>query len=436
MSDEIKRRPIRARFDREPQRPGDTSGRSRWLDVEDRIFTERHLRFYGSGVVVASVVAVLLWWGLYRGIWVVRPDGSLSRIDFCWIWVSGHFAASSDPSRIYDHAVFAAAQDLFYRPGECLFLHQYIYPPTFLFFTYPLSLMPYLAAFAVWVIATFLVYEKAVYAIVPTRAALIVAVVPGVVLKNLQLGHSGFLAAGLVGLSLVSMERRPWLAGVFLGLLSYKPQYGVLFPLALLASRSWRALGSAAVATLVFAVAAAIAFGPDTWPSFLDTLRDRNSGLSPDSQFELRLQSVFGLLHWAGASAAISWAAQSCVAVIAASAVWVAWVKPIPHGLKAAVLCVASVMFTPYVLGYDLCILSIAGAFLVGDGIKRGFLPGERTVMLLCVAGLYVVAVPIGPIIYAALLLLAARRFVAYRAPWSRGQLTAGLLASGDPGHV
>lgn len=436
MNDEIKERLIGARLECTPQRLGDMSCRSRWLDIEDRIFTERHLRFYGSGAVVAFVVAVLLWWGLYRGIWVVRPDGSLSTIDFCWIWVSGHFAASSDPSRIYDHAVYAAAQDVFYRPGECLFLHQYIYPPTFLFFTYPLGLMPYLVAFAVWVVATFVVYETAIYAIIPRRAALIAAVVPGVVLKNLQLGHSGFLAAGLIGLALVSMERRPWLSGIFLGLLTYKPQYGVLFPLALLASRNWRALGSAVVATLIFGGAAAIAFGPETWLSFIDTLFDRNSGLSSDAQVELRLQSVYGLLHWAGASAAISWIAHSCVAAIAASAVWVVWAKPVPHALKAAVLCVAAVMFTPYVLGYDLCILSIAGAFLVSDGIKRGFLPGERTVMLLCVAGLYVVAVPIGPIIYAALLLLAARRFVAYRAPWSRGQLAVGPLASGDPGHA
>jgi len=40
------------------------------------------------------------------------------------------------------------------------------------------------------------------------------------------------------------MEGRPWVSGIFLGLLTYKPQLGVLFPLALLASRSWRALGS------------------------------------------------------------------------------------------------------------------------------------------------------------------------------------------------
>jgi hypothetical protein len=386
------------------------------------MFTDRHLRLYGYSVIVACAVVVVLAWGLNRGEWVIRPNGELGNIDFCWIWVSGHFATSSDPSRIYDHAVYSAAQNIFYRPGECLFLHQYVYPPTFLFFTYPLGLMPYLIAFAMWVIITFVVYEAAVYAIISRPvAALIAAIGPGVVLKNIQLGHNGFLTAGMIGLSLVSMERRPWLSGMLLGLLTYKPQFGVLFPLALLAARNWRALGGAAAATLTLGIVAAIAFGYETWPAFIDSLLDRNSGLSPDEQVDLRLQSVYGLLHWLGASAGISWTMHLCVALIAALAVWVVWLKPVPHALKAAILCIAAVIFTPYLLGYDLCILSIAVAFLVKDGMSRGFLPGERTGMLICFAGLFPVATPIAPIICGILFFLSARRIVAYR----RGLLTA-----------
>jgi hypothetical protein len=62
------------------------------------------------------------------------------------------------------------------------------------------------------------------------------------------------------------------------------------------------------------------------------------------------------------------------------------------------------------VLRYDLCILSIAAAFLVKDGLSRGFLAGERTIMLLCLVGLYCPSAPVGPIVCAALLLLVFRR--------------------------
>src|SRR5437867_2734015 len=105
---------------------GITSVWSKLLALEDRIFAGRRLRCYAYAVVTAYALGVFVSWGLYRGVWAVLPDGSLSNIDFCWIWVSGKLAASSDPSRIYDHLVYAAAQDVFYRPGECLFMHQYI----------------------------------------------------------------------------------------------------------------------------------------------------------------------------------------------------------------------------------------------------------------------------------------------------------------------
>jgi hypothetical protein len=72
-------------------------------------------------------------------------------------------------------------------------------------------------------------------------------------------------------------------------------------------------------------------------------------------------------------------------------------------------------MASPYILFYDLCILTIAVAFLVRDGMLRGFLPGERTAILICFAALFLVQVPIGPFVCAALFFLTIRRILAYR---------------------
>jgi len=48
----------------------------------------------------------------------------------------------------------------------------------------------------------------------------------------------------------------------------------------------------------------------------------------------------------------------------------------------AAALCSAAAMATPFVHGHDLCVLAIAAAFLVEDGLTRGFLPGDRLILL------------------------------------------------------
>jgi arabinofuranan 3-O-arabinosyltransferase len=394
-----------------------TRGGDKLRGLEDRVFTEERLRFYGIGVVIGLIITFILCWAWPLGQWLVNPDGKLGSIDFCWIWVSGKFAAFSDPSRIYDQAIYAAAQYVYYWPGECLFMHQYVYPPTFLFFTYLLGVMPYLLAFAVWVAATLVLYLAVVYAIIPYPAALIAAITSPAALKNAQLGHNGFLTAGLIGMSLVLLERRPWLSGICLGLLTCKPQFGVLFPLALLVSRNWRALAGAAASGLIISVTAAFAFGARTWPAFIASLFDRTAGLSPQAGVELWLESVYGLLHWAGAGARLAWTVHLTVAAAAAVTVCAVWVKPVPHPLKAAILCIGALLVSPYLLPYDLCILSIGAAFLIKDGLSRGFLAGERTIVLICLALLYCPLAPLGPVVYIVLLWLVLRRIVGVRGP-------------------
>ena len=413
--------------DEDSQRFGSAPFSRQLFAVEERIFTEHNLRLYGSGVVIAIAVATIFAWrASVRGDWVVTRDGIIGTIDFCWIWVSSKIAASSDPIAIYDPAAVTAVYDKLFEPGECLFRHhQYIYPPTFLFMIYPLGFMPYLAAYALWVGATLLLYEAAIYAIVKRSVALIAALAPFAVIKNIQLGHNGFLTAALIGLSLVFLERRRWLSGVFLGLLTYKPQLGVLFPLALLASRNWRALAGAVATTLILAIAAAIAFGYQGWLSFAGSLFNRTSGLSPDTEIYITLESVYGMLHRAGASDAVAWLVHAAIAVFVAVWLWTVWARPVPYALKAAILCTASVVVTPYVLHYDLCVLSIAVAFLVSDGLARGFLPGDRILLLACFLGLFVIAESVGPVICAILLCLAARRISVWHSESAAAPLAA-----------
>src|SRR4029077_8628326 len=95
---------------------GVSSGWRKLLAIEDRIFTRPHVRFYGAGLVIACVGAALLAWALGRGEWAIVPNGKLGEIDFCWIWMSGVFAVSSDSARIYDPSVLSAAQNTVFGP--------------------------------------------------------------------------------------------------------------------------------------------------------------------------------------------------------------------------------------------------------------------------------------------------------------------------------
>ena len=261
-------------------------------------------------------------------------------------------------------------------------INHFVYPPTYLFITYALGLMPYVTAFAVWTVVTLLLYLVAIYQILPRPIAILAALSPFPVFFNLFLGQNGFLLAGLLGSSLVVMERRPRLSGVLLGLLTFKPQIGILFPFALFVSRKWHVVISAIVTSVLLIVTSIAVFGFRGWPSFIHALVDRGPSLGPISKEPMWLESAYGFLWSAGISLPIAWATQLVVAAsVTAGVCWV-WARPLPHSLKAAALCSAAAMATPFVHGHDLCILAIAAAFLVKDGLARGFLLGDRLIML------------------------------------------------------
>lgn len=383
---------------------------SRLIALEDRLFTARRLRFYAVAPLAAYVLSFV--WRVLHGESFVRVDGRFLCTDFGWMWLSGRFVVAAHPGGVYDLDAFRAAQLAFFGPANCATIVPFYYPPTFLFLTTPLGLLPYPAAFLVWDLVTLVFYLAAVYAILSRPAAVLVALTPFFVPVDLDFAHNGFVTAGLIGFALVLIERRPWLSGPFLGLLTCKPHFGVLFPLALLASRRWRELAAAAAASILFGVGAAAAFGWRTWPSFVAAVLHRHSIMSPDG-VQLWVHSVYGLLYWAGAGTSISALVQLASTIIVTSAVCAVWARPLPYPLKAAALCLGSLTVIPYLLFYDLCVLSIAVAFLVKDGLDRGFCAGERTLLLVCWAALFLVRMPIGAVVSLALFALFVRRLIA-----------------------
>src|SRR5258708_32303472 len=90
-----------------------------------------------------------------------------------------------------------------------------------------------------------------------------------VVLTNTMVGQNGFPPAALIGGTLYLMPARPILSGICLGLLSYKPQYGLLFPLVLIATSQWTVFVTAGCVAVAMAFAFLVAFRSQSWVGFL-----------------------------------------------------------------------------------------------------------------------------------------------------------------------
>ena len=160
--------------------------------------------------------------------------------EFRMIWTSSYMALHGELGDIYDNAKFEAVEKRLTGTEKG---HVWLYPPPFLLLILPLSLLPYLASMGIWLAVTLSCYLLILRRICPQPYVILWMVFFPAIVSNFMVGHNGFLSGTLLGGGCLSINCSPTLAGILLGLSFYKPQLGILIPLALLAGRRWNILG-------------------------------------------------------------------------------------------------------------------------------------------------------------------------------------------------
>jgi glycosyl transferase family 87 len=326
------------------------------------------------GTILALGYFAVLMSSYLGGYWLINTQGQPIAGDFVNVWAAGRLALDGHAAAAYDWTLHKAAEVSAVGHGFDNY-YGWHYPPTFLFAAAALAIIPYSAASIVWLLATLPGYLAAMRAIVGVRAGILLALGFPAALWNATAGQNGFLTASLIGGTLALMERHPVLAGCCLGLLTYKPHFGLLFPIVLIADRRWRVIATASVVALAMAALSLLVFGSETWLAFFQWMPTTSKLVLGQGAADWhRLQSVFGFVRAHGGGEALAWTAQAAVALtLAAALVWL-WRSRAAFELKAAALAAAALLATPYVYTYDLVVLAIPVAYLVRIGLTRGFL--------------------------------------------------------------
>ena len=276
---------------------------SRISKVEDLIFTQRRLSLFGYTFLVANIATFAI--RFFAGKWLTDRAGNLVYSDFLNWWLGSRVALGQNVAAVYNDSTFTAARALVIKSPPPGYIFRYAYPPTMLLLCAPLARLSYLTAFFAWMAATFCLYVLALYSILPSVLAIVLTLVPLPVAKCFYNGHTSSLMTGLLGLSLLFMRRRPYLAGACLGLLTYKPQLLLFFPLALVITRQWRVIAGATVSALLFAAATTIVFGPNAWLLFLHSSQGVNPATFLPANMDALNQTVLGMMHAAGAGRSV-----------------------------------------------------------------------------------------------------------------------------------
>jgi arabinofuranan 3-O-arabinosyltransferase len=347
------------------------------------IFNSRWLQSFGYAFAALYLVYFVI---LYRaGTWIVGSTGLPIYTDFSAWWAAGMQALHGDPAALYNPEEFAKIQSAVFGRGEAFYPNWPSYPPTFFLVLASLALLPYRFAFITWDVVTLLGCVAIVYLIVRRRTAIALTLAAPFSAWNFLAAQNGFLTASLLGASLLFLERRPVLAGAFIGCLTYKPQYGILFPVALVASSQWRAIASAAVTAAVLVGASIAFFGAEVWaalPHGFAVQGELSLGADPDSNWGY-LQTAYGLIRSLRGPAHLAWLVQGLVTLGGAVIVWIIWRSRVSCELKAAILSAAALLATPYAFAYDMAAIVVPAAFLATDQLRRGLLRGEKTMWIL-----------------------------------------------------
>ncbi len=329
-------------------------------------------------LTIATYLATTNWAGAF-------PRDKATLVlgrDFLNLWMYGRaLFEGGDPALFYYVATYnsALAQMLGAGyPGQ-----NWPNPPTALVVMAPFGLLTYFPALMAWCAVSALAFWLAGRReVADLRTLAVVAVSPAALLCVLS-GQSSLLTAAALLAIFAQLDKRPLLAGVLIGLLTVKPQLGILFPFALIASGRWRVFLAAGVTALALLAASVALGGIESWHAYVvkalplqrEVLQDAAGTAMP---FHPTLfMNIRGLVG--NRIGEIIQLAFTLAAIVAVSAAF-RWRRDGDPRMLQALFFACTVSASPYMGAYDLLPLTFAAVALIAE--KNLDAKGQRLAQL------------------------------------------------------
>jgi Glycosyltransferase family 87 len=346
-----------------------------WLDLSrsPSFFTRRRVRGH------AALLAVVVWM-LYAAN-LTHPGlrdwfGQVKAADFVHEYVLGKIALERNEPLLYDYQGQLQLSRLAI-PGLAGESYLPIYAPQVSLLYSPFAMLPYLWAAALWMLFSAAMYAACCYAVWRTAPNLqgegstiaILALALPAFFNLIAFGQNSAIALCAFVLAYLALRsRKPFFAGMALGVLLYKPQLGIAAAVLFVLTLDWRLiLGGLVTAASQLGIAWAY-YGKICLLDYFHALRNlgQNAKLLEPKLFQMySLRSFWQmLLPWPS----VAFALYLVSAVIVLALLYRAWRSPGPLSLRYAAFLVATVLVDPHLTSYDLVVLAPA-FLLIGDWI-------------------------------------------------------------------
>lgn len=324
-----------------------------------------------------AVAATLYGQLIYESEDLFTKAGPIIGGDFMIFEIAASVAGTPDMVAIYEMPNLKAALQNLY-PGKGDFNFAWMYPPTMSLLIAPFALPSYLTSFTLWVTIFGGAFFLAASRLWSDKWALFFLASCPAVFQAIITGQNGFLTATLIAVAGAYADKRPILAGIAAGLLTIKPQLGLLIPIAFIAAGCWRAFAVAAASALLLAGASLIAYGADAWTSFFEAVTAHGARMGANGFPSEKLVTPFGFATMLGAPASIAGAVQIAASLALATYVFIVWRRVRDWDLRLAALSTAAILATPYAFYYEIVIMAPAMLVIAKRAVETGWLKFER----------------------------------------------------------
>ena len=335
------------------------------------LFTPWRVKWYSRGALAAIVIAFLAV--VLSGSGVSTFTGRIGG-DYRAFYAAGEIVADGKIESLYElQTQFDYQKKLLLEPKEFL---AFAYPPHFALVYAPLAELPFRLSYVVHTILMAAALALACVMIQRLYPRLIespfllffLALTAYPILRSVFGGQNTALSILLiVGCWYYVRHERPLLAGVFLGLLFFKPQFALPLAGLFFLSGRWRVWVSAGATTLaLFALNAAI-LGPDWVSAWIEGVQNQFSldGRISYTAMVSWLGAAHGIFGASPAAAdAVGWA-LSAATILAISWVWYAGGRTADFNAQMALASLCVILISPHTAYYDTGIALVAAVVLL-----------------------------------------------------------------------
>jgi hypothetical protein len=318
--------------------------------------------------------------------------GQLKGADFLQFYTAGALARHGPTAASYDRAAFA---DFSTRllPESRGMRYLPVYGPQLSLLFEPFALLPYAWALSAWLLITAAMYSICVRAVwkrcpniqaEPSTVVILAAAYPAFFNLMAHGQNSAIALACFTAFFLALLNRKPFVAGLAIGTLIYKPPLGLVAACVFTLSLEWKMVAGALISAGAQLSAAWLHYGTGVmiayWHALLE-LDDINPLLESKPYQMHSLLSFWKLLMpWPDIAVGL-YAISAAVTILIA---WRVWRARANLSLRFSFLLLATVLVSPHLYVYDLVILApaliLSADWALGHPLDRLATPILRTV--------------------------------------------------------